>query len=321
MGLRSILFIILVLASARTLAQTYSLSATPSTLTFNVTTSPSDPQSYSLRNTGNSFMYVMISPSAHTQISFNGGTTWLSVNNNAYLINPGSTIVVHVRVVTSEPIASLNEQVSNSRFTYATPTAPVQISGVAPLPVSLASFSAMARAGDSVDVRWKTISETGCYGFVIQGRAGDEWTDVSPLIPGHGTTIITHEYAYTAHAGSLATWRLCQIDLDGSRSYSEATVTTDVAPASGLPDFALDGNYPNPFNPSTTIRYGLSARTHVLLAVFNSLGQQIAVLQDGPQEGGVHDVVFNAQGLPSGAYYYRLTAGSYTETRSLRLVR
>ncbi len=266
-------------------------------------------------------MYVMISPSAHTQISFDGGANWLSVNNNAFTLNPGSTIVVHVRVVTAEPIATLNEQVSNSRFTYASPSAPVQISGAAPLPVTLASFGARAMAGDSVEVRWKTISETGCYGFVIQGAAGEEWTDVSPLIPGHGTTIEPHEYAYAAHAGSLTRWRLCQLDLDGRKSYSEAAVTTDVPPATGPSDFALTGNYPNPFNPSTTIRYSLPVRTHVMLTVCNSLGEQVAVLQDGPQESGHHEVVFNAQGLPSGAYYCRLTAGSYTGTQSLRLVR
>ena len=318
---RRALFVILVLASTRTLAQTYSLSATPSTLTFNGTTSPSDPQSYTLRNTGNSFMYVMISPSAHTQISLNGGTTWLSVNNNAYTLNPNSTMVVQVRVVTSEPIAVLNEQVSNTRFTYASPSAPVQISGGAPLPVSLVSFNVRALSRDSLEWKWKTLSETNSYGFFVQGLAGEEWADVSPLIPGHGTTIETHEYSFSAAASSHDRWRLCQVDLDGRRSYSEAAVITDVVPALGALEFALIGNYPNPFNPSTKIRYVLPARSHVKLAVFNSVGQAVAVLQDGEQESGDHETVFNAHGLPSGAYFYRLTAGSITRTMTLLLVR
>lgn len=321
MILRRALFVILVLASTRTLAQTYSLSATPSTLTFNVTTSPSDPQSYTLRNTGNSFMYVMISPSAHTQISLNGGGTWLSVNNNAVLLNPGSTIVVHVRVVTSEPITVLNEQVSNTRFTYATPSAPVLISGGAPLPVSLASFSVRALSRDSLEWKWKTLSETNSYGFFVQGVVGGEWADVSPLIPGHGTTIETHEYSYRAPASSHDRWRLCQVDLDGRRGYSEAAVITDVVTTMGAMDFALMGNYPNPFNPATKIGYTLPARSWVKLAVFNSLGQEVAVLQDGEHESGYHEAVFNAHGLPSGAYFYTLTAGSLTRTRTLLLVR
>jgi trimeric autotransporter adhesin len=83
----------------------------------------------------------------------------------------------------------------------------------------------------------------------------------------------------------------------------------------------LHQNYPNPFNPSTTIRYGLPERSHVSLAVYNTLGQQVTVLQNGEQEAGYHDVKFEAANLPSGVYFYRLQAGSYGETRKLCLVR
>jgi endoglucanase len=85
--------------------------------------------------------------------------------------------------------------------------------------------------------------------------------------------------------------------------------------------FRLEQNYPNPFNPSTAIRYGLPQRSHVSLAVYNMLGQQVTVLQNGEQEAGYHDVKFEASALPSGVYFYRLQAGSYTETRKLCLVR
>lgn len=85
--------------------------------------------------------------------------------------------------------------------------------------------------------------------------------------------------------------------------------------------FALDQNYPNPFNPATTIRYTLPAATHVTMEVFDILGRRVAVLSDGLQPTGTHEVVFDARSLPSGSYLYRLRAGDRTETRMMLLVK
>jgi hypothetical protein len=83
----------------------------------------------------------------------------------------------------------------------------------------------------------------------------------------------------------------------------------------------LEQNYPNPFNPSTTIRYGLPVRSHVTLTVFNTLGQQVATLVNGEIEAGFHEAVFDASGLASGVYLYRLQAGDFVQIRRLVLVR
>jgi photosystem II stability/assembly factor-like uncharacterized protein len=85
--------------------------------------------------------------------------------------------------------------------------------------------------------------------------------------------------------------------------------------------FQLEQNYPNPFNPSTTIRYALPAKSHVTLTVFNSLGQQVAVLQNGEQEAGSHEVKFDASRLASGVYFYRIQAGESVQTKKLLFVK
>lgn len=83
---------------------------------------------------------------------------------------------------------------------------------------------------------------------------------------------------------------------------------------------AFGQNYPNPFNPSTKIRYALPCRSHVMLAVFNILGQQVRLLQDGEQEAGYHEVKFDATGLSNGVYFYQLKAGEFVQTKKLLLV-
>jgi hypothetical protein len=100
-------------------------------------------------------------------------------------------------------------------------------------------------------------------------------------------------------------------------------ITTRVDEASGSPPtaFQLLQNYPNPFNPSTTIRYGLPGRSHVTLTIFNTLGQQVALLQNGEQRAGYHEVTFDAAGMSSGVYLYRMEAGSHVETKRLLVLR
>ncbi len=85
--------------------------------------------------------------------------------------------------------------------------------------------------------------------------------------------------------------------------------------------FALEQNYPNPFNPTTAISYQISTRSHVELIVYNALGQKVRTLVNTNQNAGTYSVVFNASGLPSGIYFYRLTAGKFTQLRKMVLIK
>ena len=80
-------------------------------------------------------------------------------------------------------------------------------------------------------------------------------------------------------------------------------------------------NYPNPFNPSTTIRFSLPRREHVTLKVFDVLGREVATLVNSELSPGEHVVMWNASGVPSGLYFYRLTAEAYSQTKPMVVVK
>jgi hypothetical protein len=101
------------------------------------------------------------------------------------------------------------------------------------------------------------------------------------------------------------------------------TLMTDVEQLSNAvpTEYRLEQNYPNPFNPTTTIRFALPEQAVVTLKIFDILGREVATLMDEKLEAGVHKVVFDARGLPSGVYIYQLRAGSFVQQKKLALVK
>ncbi len=86
-------------------------------------------------------------------------------------------------------------------------------------------------------------------------------------------------------------------------------------------DFQLSQNYPNPFNPSTVISYQISVSSEVSLKVFDMLGREVASLVHGRKAAGQYHVTFDASGLSSGMYIYRLTANNFVDTRRMMLIK
>ncbi len=85
--------------------------------------------------------------------------------------------------------------------------------------------------------------------------------------------------------------------------------------------YTLSQNYPNPFNPNTTIRYTLAKTQFVILRIYNVLGQEVKTLVHEQQTPGLKNVEFNADGLPSGVYFYRLVTPSFAATKKMMLLR
>lgn len=85
--------------------------------------------------------------------------------------------------------------------------------------------------------------------------------------------------------------------------------------------FNLEQNYPNPFNPSTNIKYTIEQTTNVVLKVFDILGNQITTLVNEEKSAGTYEVKFNAVGLSSGIYFYKLKSGNFSQTKKMLLLR
>lgn len=97
---------------------------------------------------------------------------------------------------------------------------------------------------------------------------------------------------------------------------------TGGSPANLPETFALNQNFPNPFNPTTNIEFDLPVRSHVKLSVYNVLGQEVATLLDEVVEAGSRiPVVWDASGVSSGVYFYRISADNFTETRKMLLLK
>jgi hypothetical protein len=85
--------------------------------------------------------------------------------------------------------------------------------------------------------------------------------------------------------------------------------------------YALNQNFPNPFNPSTKIRFSLPVAETVRLMIYDVAGREVATLIDGRQEAGSFEVTFEGADLASGVYFYRLEAGSYTAIKRMTLIK
>jgi len=177
----------------------------------------------------------------------------------------------------------------------------------------------------------RTGTVTNNYGFFVERRiaAEEDFMELpGAFIPGNGTTLIPQNYRYVDNMVNPGVWyyRLRQVDLDGTVYHTDAVrvegvSTGTVSERSGLfTTYFLSQNYPNPFNPSTTIRYVLPQKSRVTLSVINTLGQEVANLVNGEYEAGFHETTFDASGLSSGVYFYRIQAGEFVATKRLLLL-
>jgi hypothetical protein len=198
------------------------------------------------------------------------------------------------------------------------------------IPVELTSFTAEVNE-NSVLLKWQTATENNSKGFEIErtsphpspyqgegGEAGRGWETIG-FVQGNGNSNSPKNYFFIDDniSGGKAVYRLKQIDTDGKFEYSKVIEIDVGSPAK----FELGQNYPNPFNPVTTIKYLLPQSGNVKLVVYNLIGEQVVKLADEFEGAGVHTINFNASGLNSGVYIYKLEATGLVQSKKMILLK
>ena len=186
------------------------------------------------------------------------------------------------------------------------------------IPVELTSFTANV-LGNSVNLKWNTATELNNSGFEVQRKsANSEWSNIG-FVAGFGTTTEPKVYSFTDDKAAVGnfTYRLKQVDFDGSYEYSNE-INVDVT---GPAQYSLDQNYPNPFNPSTLIKYSVAQDGFVNVSIFNLLGEKVATLVNSNMKAGSYELNFNASQLSSGVYFYSIEAGDFKAVRKMMLMK
>jgi hypothetical protein len=246
----------------------------------------------------------VVQPITFLDSSSNGTWTGFSQNIISELLKNRLYFNVHT---TNNPGGEMRGQINFSNI----------VSGN--VPVELISFSASIKE-NSITLSWTTATETNNRGFEIQRQnENNPWLTIG-FIQGKGTSTEVQSYSFIDEnlTPGKHSYRLKQIDFDGRFEYSNI-VNVKI----GLPlSFELSQNYPNPFNPTTTINFTLPEKTNVSLKIYNILGSQVTEILNEVKDAGSYSVNFNAQGLSSGIYIYKISTGSGKEiSRKMTLLK
>lgn len=128
-------------------------------------------------------------------------------------------------------------------------------------------------------------------------------------------SLLIAEQNDTAYTGGVA--QVVSMDYSADEAATDVRQTSPAVPE----EYALSQNYPNPFNPSTSIAFTIPTADHVRLTVYDLLGREVATLVDRQMGPGAYEATFDAAGLPSGMYLYRLASGSFVRTMKLSVVK
>ncbi|HZW40026.1 MAG TPA: YCF48-related protein [Ignavibacteriaceae bacterium] len=194
----------------------------------------------------------------------------------------------------------------------------VLVSNISLVPVELASLTTNVQGRD-ITINWSTATEKNNQGFAIERKLNNgEFKEIT-FIEGKGTTTVVQNYSFVDKnlSQGLYTYRLKQVDYDGTAEYS-SEVTAEI----GSPTvFRLDQNFPNPFNPSTVIKYSIPIQQQVTVKVFDLLGNEVSTLVNEVKSAGNYEITWNAANYASGLYFYQIKAGNFSDIKKMILMK
>jgi photosystem II stability/assembly factor-like uncharacterized protein len=188
------------------------------------------------------------------------------------------------------------------------------------LPVELSIFTASV-SGNNVTLQWQTSTEINNSGFSVERKSveSNSWKEVG-FVSGFGTSSEIHNYSFSDKNLSVGyyDYRIKQIDFDGSFKYYNFSESVEVgAPA----NYELAQNFPNPFNPTTRIKYAVQVDGFVNLSIYNILGEKVADVVNDIQKAGVYEVTFDASNLSSGMYIYRIKVNNFEDVKKMMIMK
>ncbi len=200
------------------------------------------------------------------------------------------------------------------------------------LPVELSAFTARV-VNDAPVLQWTTESEKESWGFNIlrstaQNRAFRRVN--AEIIKGAGTKTTRTHYSYTdryeLEAGATYFYQLEQLDVNGARTlYGPIELTLSSDDAQTPDQFVLYDNYPNPFNPQTTIKFEIPEDAFITVDIYNIAGSKIRTLVNSPYKAGEHTATWdgrndNGDNVSSGTYLYKFRAGAFGKNGKMMLL-
>jgi len=210
-------------------------------------------------------------------------------------------------------------QLGNTTTTNSNEPVAVNQTSMGLLPVELINFFGVV-SKNNVILNWQTATEVNNYGFDIECKSSNEEWRIIGFVSGNGNSNSLKEYSFTDKnppSGKIK-YRLKQIDIDGSFSYSnEVEINTEIPKI-----FSLQQNYPNPFNPSTTFEFTIPEDGLTTLKIYDFLGQEIQTLvNEELKSGQIHRVNFDGSRLASGIYFYKLESKNHSAIKKFILMK